>query len=478
MHNFGSTISGETWEFECWFYDNMSAPILTFAFAVGGASILGIQIGTSNYGYKYDDPGGNQTNIIHRSLGWHRANIVCTPTNATLSVDGLLLFYTNTQFSFNRFFFGDWWIDAAICKTYYDDISVWKYQSIQPTPSPTPTLTPSSTPTPTPLPTSSPTPVPNDCFTNTFEWRYKGHDFTWTVDIPVAMYQEYKNIPASTRTLKDALSGLGYVTTTKDPFVKKIAMALNDTATQQGFNPYQTVSFVLAFVQSLPYTSDSVTTGHDEYHRFPIETLVDDGGDCEDTSALFGTLVLDLGYGVAYIKYPNHMAVSVKGGELSGYYFTFNNNKYYYCETTGDGWQIGDLPNEFVNATARLYVPDSAMQYVAKSIPNPLPSIALPYELSPTPQPTSTATPTPQPISTAQPTPIAITPPPTNKPTMSPTPTSIATPIPSPEIPEFPSAIVLIVLATASIIAIKLSNDKQQSKNSSSSKSGDKNSKL
>jgi len=33
-----------------------------------------------------------------------------------------------------------------------------------------------------------------------------------------------------------------------------------------------------AFVQSLPYTSDLVTTGYDNYPRYPIETLIDMAG--------------------------------------------------------------------------------------------------------------------------------------------------------------------------------------------------------
>ena len=98
---------------------------------------------------------------------------------------------------------------------------------------------------------------------------------------------------------------------------------MNDTTTQLGYNSFDQVSFVLAFVQSLPYTSDSVTTGHDEYPRFPIETLVDDGGDCEDTSILFATLTLIMGYGTVYINPPDHYAVGILGNNLNGTYWTY-----------------------------------------------------------------------------------------------------------------------------------------------------------
>jgi len=152
---------------------------------------------------------------------------------------------------------------------------------------------------------------------------------------------------------------------------------------------------VLAFVQSLPYTSDSVTTGRDEYPRFPIETLVDDGGDCEDTSILFATLTLLMGYGTVYINPPNHFAVGILGNDLRGTYWTYpegSNKTYYYCETTGDNFKIGQLPDEFSGQSAYIYSIDESKQFVPQLV-------ALPTsEPSPTNAPISTSpTPTLQP---------------------------------------------------------------------------------
>ena len=145
---------------------------------------------------------------------------------------------------------------------------------------------------------------------------------TWNLTIPKDLYNAYKAVPVSTRT-RDGPAGYGFCTTTKDSYIQSLAKGLNQTATQQHYNSYDQVSFVLAFVQSLPYTSDNVTTGHDEYPRFPIETLVDDGGDCEDTSILFATLTLIMDYGTLYINIPNHYAVGILGNNLQGTYWTY-----------------------------------------------------------------------------------------------------------------------------------------------------------
>jgi len=54
-------------------------------------------------------------------------------------------------------------------------------------------------------------------------------------------------------------------------------------------------------VQSLPYVSDPESTGQRDYWRYPMETLIEGQGDCEDKAAL-STLLLHLGgYNTAYV---------------------------------------------------------------------------------------------------------------------------------------------------------------------------------
>jgi hypothetical protein len=44
VYNFPNTITGQKWDFEAWFYDNMSSSSRTFALAIGGSSIFGVLI--------------------------------------------------------------------------------------------------------------------------------------------------------------------------------------------------------------------------------------------------------------------------------------------------------------------------------------------------------------------------------------------------------------------------------------------------
>ena len=54
--------------------------------------------------------------------------------------------------------------------------------------------------------------------------------------------------------------------------------------------------YIYAFVGQIQYAYDLDTTNFSEYPKYPLEMLYDRSGDCEDSSALFISLVEYLGY--------------------------------------------------------------------------------------------------------------------------------------------------------------------------------------
>jgi hypothetical protein len=255
-----------------------------------------------------------------------------------------------------------------------------------------------------PLITTQGVSAQSDSLENDYAWDYDGKRWVWNLSIPRDLYEAYKTVPVSTR-IRNGPAGYGFLTTTEDYYIRTLAQQLKETAETQQYNEYDEASLILAFVQSLNYISDKVTTGYDEYPRFPIETLVD-GGDCEDSAILFATLLLIIGYDAVYINPPNHYAVGIFAENITGTHFTYNNKTYYYCETTGSGFKIGDLPNEFRNAEFSIYPIKADKQFI--------PEISSPF-INPTPSPTySTSTPDPSQFIT--PFPIIDTPAPTIQP--------------------------------------------------------------
>jgi hypothetical protein len=195
--------------------------------------------------------------------------------------------------------------------------------------------------------------IPSDYISLNFKWDYPDDwwnkkTWTWNLELSYDLYYHMSTLPRI-RSYDD------WAEYTVDPIVADLATGLKNTADLEGYDSYQTVSFILAFVQSLPYTSDDVTTGFDDYPRYPIETLVDGGGDCEDSSFLFAGILKKLDYGVCLINPPGHVAVGVlSGGSLTGTYYELDGSRYYYCETTDGGWDIGDCPHKYKNEKANL----------------------------------------------------------------------------------------------------------------------------
>ena len=100
-----------------------------------------------------------------------------------------------------------------------------------------------------------------------------------------------------------------------------------------------------------------------------------------------------MGYGTVYINPTDHYAVGILGNNLRGTYWTHpenSNNTYYYCETTGDNFKIGQLPEEFLGQKAFIYDIDQSKQYISNVEitptiePSPLPTYSIGIT-SPTP---------------------------------------------------------------------------------------------
>ena len=202
-------------------------------------------------------------------------------------------------------------------------------------------------PTPAPLVVLPPS---DELISVSYEWFYKT-DWSWETQIPRALYDYYRQLPRLQTTNYSV-----YVThPSDDVYLDLLVDEIKTAAAEAGLTGSETVEFAAAFVQSLPYTVDSVTTPYDEYPRYPVETLVEGGGDCEDTSILLAAIVDRLGYGIVLIMLPEHVAVGIEGAaDVAGTYYQYGGRDYYYLETTGEGYAVGEIPEELGSSQASI----------------------------------------------------------------------------------------------------------------------------
>lgn len=182
-----------------------------------------------------------------------------------------------------------------------------------------------------------------------FTWDYNGKPQQLKIQIPQLIYDNYRKKPHTEKN-----NYAPYVFSDSDrPYLQMIVDGIRDAGIKDNLTEYDTIMNIISFIQSLPYTSDNVSTGYDDYTRYPLETIVDAGGDCEDTAILTAALLDQMGYGTVLVLFPSHLGVGVRASDsYPGAYFEYQGNRYYYLETTGKGFGIGDIPEMYRNKSA------------------------------------------------------------------------------------------------------------------------------
>lgn len=184
-----------------------------------------------------------------------------------------------------------------------------------------------------------------------YEWSVDGESYTYSLDIlysDVVYYRDYYDVSQRQQDIYNDHQRDRTFVTYEDKYIQQIATDFGTMT--EGMTDLERVNFLLAFSQCLGYEDDSVYIGYDEYWKFPLETLYDHGGDCEDTSILLASLAEVMGYDTALLLFPGHMAagIHIYGDypDLVGFYLRSDPDKvYYYCETTSTGFTVGQIPS-------------------------------------------------------------------------------------------------------------------------------------
>lgn len=172
-----------------------------------------------------------------------------------------------------------------------------------------------------------------------------------TLDVPEILYSYYGS--------RDRTRNYGaYVSDTyDDPYLSGVVSDFESYGQDRGMNDVEIIDHMMAFVQDLEYTSDQVSAGFNEYPKYPVETLVDQGGDCEDTCILLASLLESFGYGSVLLAFydEQHMALGVAGEEaVTGTSYQHNGRDYYYVETTAPDWGVGMVPDNIKGASPEI----------------------------------------------------------------------------------------------------------------------------
>lgn len=185
--------------------------------------------------------------------------------------------------------------------------------------------------------TTLPTDGEGDIISGEYKWEYEKKQFTWETKISEDLYKLHKR----RQRIYDYGSYVADHFTQR--FFADLANEIQSVASNNRYNYEEVVELAARFVQSLTYTRDSVSTGYSNYPRYPIETLIDETGDCEDTSILLAAILHSLDYRVRLLEFESHLGLCVELENMP-VNFEINGFEYSYIETTDAGWDVGELP--------------------------------------------------------------------------------------------------------------------------------------
>jgi predicted transglutaminase-like cysteine proteinase len=191
----------------------------------------------------------------------------------------------------------------------------------------------------------------------TYTWIAVGHKAKATLVIPQDLYEYYQGQSHQRNLTREDLSS--YAISERDrQYLHALVVKLKDASNSQSYSARNDYRNVVSFVQSLQYQDDidPITNQKTDYWKYPVETLADGGGDCEDSAILTAALLKEMGYDVAIVFYidsdSGHAATAVACDNCNGYYYPLDGKRYYALETTGAGYSLGMLSEKYIDSAA------------------------------------------------------------------------------------------------------------------------------
>ncbi len=115
------------------------------------------------------------------------------------------------------------------------------------------------------------------------------------------------------------------------PVIRDLALAITRDLVASEEKAQSLLNWVCENIRYDQVESDS----HKNYFRFPIETLMEGAGDCEDTSILYASLCKAIGINIVLLRQIGHICAAVEGN-FTGLSLRHDGKSYFLAETTTD----------------------------------------------------------------------------------------------------------------------------------------------
>jgi len=196
----------------------------------------------------------------------------------------------------------------------------------------------------------SPTSIVANCKkTSTFQAQYKVLNQNLYVSVQPSLNNYYGNLSTTVNSDSD------YTKFVTPQTVEPIAASIQNITDKMPNSNEQFANAVLSLVHQIPYVITNP--------QYPVETIVNNSGDCVPLSTLAASIMIAGGLNVILILYtginPEHMNVGVYLPYTPVYHtaglkptdFVYNNRTYWTAECTpAEDWKVGDQASSLAGA--------------------------------------------------------------------------------------------------------------------------------
>jgi hypothetical protein len=185
------------------------------------------------------------------------------------------------------------------------------------------------------------------------QFLFEKNTVTLTLPINVSVYEGAKKADKSTMIHGNVSETIWVADTYRamvnDPAQEEMYSTLlsdvKKTRLSRGLSDDEYLELIAVYIQSLRYETRDLTPA-----KFPVETVVDRAGDCDDKSLLLAGLLSREGYPVALLLFgpEAHMAIGVGSGD-----YLYKNTGYAFLETTN--YSFVGMPTDKLGENLTLY---------------------------------------------------------------------------------------------------------------------------
>lgn len=172
------------------------------------------------------------------------------------------------------------------------------------------------------------------------------------VSVPNSLYDYYQQQSHNTYNIEE------YSKFITPNIFRSIALNLENVTNNLVCNDEVLANAVLDIVHQIPYKKSNV--------KFPIETMIDNSGDCDTLSLLAASIMKAAGLDVVLFLYENssvsHMNLGVHLSnepiydlqESKAFYYEYDNKRYFTAETAGGNWRVGQQPQTYASVIPKI----------------------------------------------------------------------------------------------------------------------------